>query len=547
MRRILSPRCAGTTTSDGPVVNPVLLEPATGAREGTPVLAAVWAAVLSRLEHDSTISRASFATWLRQTELLACEGGVYVIGAPHRFARDRLERAFREPVQRAIAACTGRPPVEVRFVIVEHSGLPVASDSHLYPKEEGASPPSRAPNAYLQMSHGGGIGTSAGGVERPRPSGAARMVLPPEPAPGRAWLLDPRLRFETFIVSERNRFALAAARAVAANPGGTYNPLVIYGEPGAGKTHLLHAIGHALLGAWPAARIVLLPAASLVAEGSHRAHAGRDALWRRLAQQADALLLDDVHLLAAGDGPTATALGQRALIQLLDALYTRGRQIVVTSNRPPRELTHFQEQVRSRLQLGLVADIAAPEAPRVRQRGLLVPAALAARAWSPALPAQAVPRLPVASSLERPVDGRLRVLAEARQPERQAASLERSSSGRWQACRAAPAVEVLAAVARRYGVPESALRGAQRHASVVRPRQVAMYLLREACGLSLSEIGALLGGRDHTTVLHGCRQIQRRLAVDAVLAGEIEAIRRDLARAADDAGSLPLRRAAAAD
>src|SRR5581483_6804616 len=349
MRRILFLQRDCITTPNEPAAEAAPIAPSGRARDDVQAQAAVvWEAVLERLRCDSTISRASFATWLRQTQLLSCAGGVFVIGAPHRFARDRLERTFREPVAQTIAACTGMAPAEVRFVVARPDVPPTGSPSHAI-----------SSGTYRWISAVGSTG----------PRGAARRAAPTACAIGPAQPLDPRLRFETFVASARNRFALAAARAVAANPGGTYNPLVIYGGSGVGKTHLLHAIGHELLAAQPAARVVLLSAASLALDGASAAQVGGEAHWRRLAQQADALLLDDVQRFPAGDGASATALGQHALIQLLDTLYTRGRQIVVTADRPPRELTCFEEQVRSLLQMGLVADIASPDvlpAPRSR-------------------------------------------------------------------------------------------------------------------------------------------------------------------------------------
>ena len=427
--------------------------------------AALWQGILAELERDPSISRASFASWISGAQLLHVAADEAVIGAQHSFALEKLERTFRGAFEGAIRRQLGNPSVRVRFALARGGA------ANREPRDTPAVRPLPLKAPAKDQQRALSLGEAKG--------------LPSNPL----WT------FETFDVGRGNHFAHAAAYAVADNPSFAYNPLVLHGGAGAGKSHLLHAIGQRVLASRPGAAVAYASGSALAAELSGAA--GNSALLaaaRGRYTRADVFLLDDVQTLPPAHTPDGAAV-QREVAQLLTALLRADRQVVVAADGPPRTLEHLDEALRTVLQRGLVAEVG-PRQPSVAVPPAAPPVALAARSAAPAgppapiaPPAGAIPGLP-----------RRRAVPE----------------------------DVLRAVAAYYGVPADALRAKRRDKEAVTPRQVAMYLLREETGLSLSDVGARLGGRDHTTVLHGCEKIAALLTHDHRLYDDVAAIRHQL-------------------
>jgi chromosomal replication initiator protein len=346
------------------------------------------------------------------------------------------------------------------------------------------------------------------------------------------------------VAGKSTQFAFAAARAVADNLAFAYNPLFLYGASGTGKTHLLHAIGHHLLALRPAAAIVLSSARALAADlAAHLSRGERDAFSAAYGD-VDLLLVDDVQFLAAGE-TTPHAAGQAVFFLLFDELYQRNKQVVLTADVPPKGIAGLDERLRSRFQMGLVADLGLPDA--------------ASRVAILRAKADALHLSPPTASLEliasrvhgnvRELEGALtRVAAAADLAHRPltvdgAAAALAGMAPETPRARMTP-VGVVAAVAEHFGVTVEALRARRRDKEIVWPRQVAMYLLREVAGISLSDAGAHLG-RDHTTVLHGCERVATRLAQNAELREQIDALARELRGGRFPAGAPTVRAAAA--
>jgi chromosomal replication initiator protein len=336
--------------------------------------------------------------------------------------------------------------------------------------------------------------------------------------PNASWKPSPRYTFDAFVVGPSNQLACAAAQAVAARPGEAYNPLFIYGGVGLGKTHLMHAIAHEAISQ---GRIVTYVSSEtftneLIAGIRER----RTEEFRSRYRSADVLLVDDVQFIA---GKEAT---QEEFFHTFNALHTAGRQVVLSSDRPPRAIPTLEDRLRSRFEWGLIADIQAPDLEtrtailqrRVREQGAIVP---------PEVLTYIAQRI---QSNIRELEGSLtRVLAHAELTRRplntDLAAIALSDVVSNPVRRYIGSEQVIDAVCRYFKADGRAIRGQGRAREIVVPRQVAMYLLREETGASTLEIGRELGGRDHSTVLHGANKIQREMDADANLRKDVLAIR----------------------
>jgi chromosomal replication initiator protein len=498
----------------------------------------VWQGVLRYLAHDPSISRASYATWLGGTVLLRVEGCTYVVGAPHSFARDRLERTYRAAVGAAIGRQCGDSRPNVVFEVAGRPSArarrrhqPIGGRSALNPGAVARVLPSAEPAAAVAPGETA-AGPSDGARGAFEETGALAVAGSPAPLGAQDEVLglplSPRLTFASFVVGQCNQFAYAASRAVAENPGVAYNPLYLYGASGLGKTHLLHAIGNQLGARRPGAVVVYTPAVALTAALQSRANRLGPADARRSLLGIDALLVDDAQRLgqALPDGQLDGSVGSagsveangRVLDELLaffDSLRDLNCQVVIAADRAPYGIAGLDGRLRSRLQSGLVAGIA-PLDTQTR-RALVRARAASLRVVLPSSALEALERSPADDA--RAIEGQLAHLAAATEfgppppQERDAHSAQQLSIARAPASWLRPA-EVLAAVAAESGVPIDALRGRRRDREVALPRQVAMYLVRDLCQVSFAEVGALLGGRDHTTILHGCKAISALAARD---------------------------------
>ena len=494
---------------------------AAGSGRSDSALDALWARVLASLASDPAITRASFATWLKGTRLTARVGGRFIVAAQHGFARDKLHRSFAEPVRRALLREIGDLALEVEFIV---PGAPRLGDAGKASSIAGVS--DLAPPSVLREATPGPVS----GDTPSTPLVAATVSLAVAKP-----LLNPRYTFTSFVAGKEAQFAYAAARAVAENPVLSYNPLYLYGPAGLGKTHLLHALGNSVLALRPAARVAYLQTRRLVEELEREMGRSQRAALLSAYASVDVLLLDDVHEVA---GQPA----QKDVLHLLDALIEAGNQVVASADRAARAIEGLDERLRSCLQMGLVADIAAPGA---ETRLAILRAKAEARGAS--LPPAALDYVSRrAGGSVRELEGALTRVIAAAELSRGPLTLDGVAAALSSAVGGAPIAgrrvrpapqHVLRAVALTFGVPEAALLEKRRDKEVVLPRHVAMLLMRELTGSSLSEIGAALGGRDHTTVMHGCEKIVAAAAADERLRGHMEAARHLAAEVAAAGGA----------
>jgi len=448
-------------------------------REGEPLnLKQVWSAALGELQ--LAVTRANYDTWFKDTQLVSEEDDVFLIGVPNAFAREWLENKYRTQVRETLQRLLSRT-VDVRFVTMAAAAGAAAA----HPERPGAVTPA---------------------VNERREVPAA--------------LLNTRYTFSTFVVGSNNRLAHAAALSVAERPGHSYNPLFIYGGSGLGKTHLMHAIGHAVISRHPKKRVAYATSEKFTNEFINSIRAQKGEEFRERYRRIDVLLIDDIQFLTGKEGT------QEEFFHTFNAIHEEGKQIVLSSDRPPKAIERLEDRLRSRFEWGLIADISTPDLEtRI--------AILRAKAEAQSVP---VPP-PVIDFLAQRIVSNIRELEGA---------LTRIVA--YATLNAVPVTTQLAqeilqnilynprqktlspekivdAVARYYGVPVEQLRGKQRDKQIVLPRQIAMYLMREETEAPLLRIGEALGGRDHSTVLHGCEKIEREMAENDDFRRDVGALR----------------------
>lgn len=433
----------------------------------------LWEAALGQLQLE--MPRASFDTWVRDAELLANEDGAYIVGVQNAYARDWLENRLRSTVARVLTAISGRS-AEVSFVVWNgDQGEEIRA----------AEAVSQAPETQKKHSIG----------------------------------LNSRYSFENFVVGPSNRLAAAAAQAVAENPARAYNPLFLYGGVGLGKTHLLHAIGNASVGA--GLHILYVSSEEFTNDLINSIRGRTTEAFRERYRRMDVLLIDDIQFIA---GKEST---QEEFFHTFNTLHGQDKQLIISSDRPPKALVTLEERLRSRFEWGLTADIQAPDFET--RLAILCSKAERAKRSIPAEYLEIIARR-VQSNI-RELEGALnRVLAFSdlsglplsRELTESALAdlLPRTGS--------LSIEHIIQAVAKQFGIEEERLLGKQRVREVALPRQVAMYLIRKETSASLPQIGKALGGRDHTTIMYGCEKITDRLETDDGLRRQVFSIREAL-------------------
>ena len=450
----------------------------------------VWQAALGELQLQMT--KPTFETWVKPSKVIGYEDGEFIVAVPTAFIKDWLERKLLSSFKRSLAGILGQS-VDVTFVVLNEE-------------------PSEARQPLLN-----GLEASKPSAESFAPNGGGRLGGSNRAAT--IGNLNPRYLFETYVVGPSNRLAHAACLAVAEKPASTYNPLFLYGGVGLGKTHLLHAIGHKCR----MADLEVLYASSeqFTNDLINSIRAQDTEGFRDKYRTIDVLLIDDIQFIA---GKEAT---QEEFFHTFNALHGNGKQIVISSDRPPKSMITLEERLRSRFEWGLIADIQPPD---VETRTAILRAK--AEAQSSDVPSD------VLDFIARQVQSNIRELEGALN--RVSAYIRLTgSSFSVESARAALAdlvarpssltlSEVIQVVAHFYNMPLDDLVGRGRNKEVVKPRHVAMYLAREEFQATLPQIGEALGGRDHTTVMYGVEKIASEMEQDDNLRREILSIREKL-------------------
>ncbi|HEY4844760.1 MAG TPA: chromosomal replication initiator protein DnaA [Candidatus Dormibacteraeota bacterium] len=438
----------------------------------------IWQAAQEELRFQ--LSKPSYETWLKNASLVGREKNAFKIGVPTKLAKDWLEDRYSAMIKETLSAIVSGD-VSVAFEVVQ--------------------------------AEASGRGTAVAVAEEPPPEAE-------EPVLHEASQLNPKFQFQHFVVGNNSRFAHAACRAVAETPAKAYNPLFLYGGVGLGKTHLMHAIGHAVLEKHHRRRVAYVTSEKFMNEMISSIQEGRMNDFRTRYRTVDVLLVDDIQFLAGKDRT------QEEFFHTFNSLHELNRQIVISSDRPPKEIPTLEDRLRSRFQWGLIADIQAAD---FETRVAILKSKVGPYA-------RLVPE-DVLSFIAHKIQRNIRELEGALIRVIAHASLNRSPVNVDMAAKllqdVIPSTEnrtlsvdtISRTVANFYHISLEEMKGKRRDKHIVFPRQVAMFLIREETASSLPAIGQAFGGRDHTTVLHSYEKISTDAKEDQRLQADLRKLR----------------------
>jgi chromosomal replication initiator protein len=417
----------------------------------------IWDQVLARIE--TKVNRHSFYTWFKPTAFVTDHDGTIRVRVPNALFRDWLTKHYAAVIEEALGEVQ-RAGAPVAFV-TEDTAVPIVSD---IPAE---------PELIEEETAGDDLG-----------------------------MVSARYSFETFIVGPSNQFAHAACRAVAETPSRSYNPLFIYGGVGLGKTHLMHAIGHYVATHLKNLKLTYISSERFMNEMVNAIRYDRILDFRERYRSVDVLLVDDVQFLAGKEGT------QTEFFHTFNALYDSQKQIVISSDCPPHEITQLEERLRSRFEWGLIADIQSPDLETKS-------AILKKKAETEGVPIPDNVAIYIAGKIKsniRELEGSLiRLIAYASLTGREitlALAQEVLRNVLQNDDRAVTIEIVQKAVADHYSLKLSELKSKNNSKSVAMPRQIAMYLCKALTNASLPEIGKSFGGKHHSTVIHSIRKVE---------------------------------------
>lgn len=453
----------------------------------------MWQATLGELE--LTLSKANFTTWFKNTFISGNDNGRVVISVPNTFTKAWLEKKYHDAILRALRNVTSNGVREVTYRVEARNTTPVP---HLVEQMEG-------PGEAIPV-------VTAVEEDRDDRGGRTQDVG-----------LNPRYVFSAYVVGKANELAHAAAMAVAAKPGTSYNPLYIYGGSGLGKTHLLQAIGQHILTTRPSAKVLYVTCERFTNDFIQTVRGGRAKDFKDLYRGIDVLLIDDIQFMA---GKEAT---QEEFFHTFNELHQANKQVVITSDRSPKDIEGLEARLRTRFEWGMITDISSPDfETRV--------AILEAKARDKKV--QLSPEILrfIAGAIQmnvRELEGALNKIIAYHEfknivPTVDSVQSLLSSFVPNTPKRSITPRRLIEAVVSYFDLTYDEILGKSREQRLAFPRQIAMYLLREEAKCSFPTIGNHLGNRDHTTAMHACSKITDLLKTDNQLRQDIAALRERL-------------------
>ena len=447
-----------------------------------------WDKILESIRDDNELSNVAFKTWLLPLKVFRIEGNILKITAPFEQAATYVENKYKTFLYVAVAEAMGEE-YEIR-IITEDEAL----------KEKPLEP------------------------ETPKKAAAAPA---PKVAEEQKTNLNPRYTFDTFVIGSNNRFAHAAALAVAESPGKEYNPLFLYGGVGLGKTHLMHSVAHYILQQDPTKKVLYVTSEVFTNELIDSIRNGNNnsmTAFREKYRNIDVLLIDDVQFII---GKEST---QEEFFHTFNALHSANKQIIISSDRPPKDMETLEARLQSRFEWGLIADISSPD---YETRMAIIRKKEELDGYNIDDEVIRYIATNIKSNIRELEGARNKLVALSNLEKREinismAEEVLKDIISPNQKREVTPQV-ILEVVAEHYGISVSDIIGGKRNAEIVTPRQVVMYLCREITDTPYKAIGILLGNRDHSTIINGDGKVRKQLqANDRSLKNNIDIIRKKL-------------------
>ncbi|MFA5010139.1 MAG: chromosomal replication initiator protein DnaA [Patescibacteria group bacterium] len=446
----------------------------------------LWQTVLGEIEVG--MSPANFQTWFKNTSLetIDTQKGVVTIRVPNDFTKSWLQKKYQKEMHKCLVKHLGRV-IMVQYVV--GSKKPVAPE------------PTKMILPTLEATD--------------------KKLFEPENVVREG--LNPKFTFESFVVGENSKLCYAAAEAVAKNPGMNYNPLFIYGGVGLGKTHLLQAIGNETVKTIPKAKVVYVTSERFTNEMIEAIRGQKTKEFKDKYRKVDCLLIDDVQFIA---GKEQT---QEEFFHTFNALHTAGKQIVLTSDRPPKAIPQLEDRLRSRFEWGMIADISTPS---YETRLAILQSKLEGQKRELARDILEYLAKSITNNV-RELEGaltRIFAFAELNNATPELDDVKNLMGGILTAPgkRVVRPSEIIRAVIVHFNIKKEDLTGRQRTREIVVPRQILVYLLREEVEMPYKQIGGELGGRDHTTIMHDYNKIKEEILKNDIIHQEITQIKNKL-------------------
>ena len=443
-----------------------------------------WDEILNTVKQEYEISDVSFDTWIRPLEIFAIEGNtLYILVPSEQMALSYISKKYLAPLRVAIVEIT-EIEYEIKFILPEE-----ARTLKLNTKPAKATPAVTADESNL----------------------------------------NPNYTFDTFVVGNNNRFAHSASLAVAESPGEAYNPLYIYGGPGLGKTHLMHSIGHFILNQNPNAKVIYVTSEEFtneVIESIRNGNASSMTKFRDKYRKVDVLMIDDIQFII---GKEST---QEEFFHTFNHLHVSGKQIIISSDKPPKDIETLEARLRTRFEWGLIADISSPDY-ETRM------AILRKKEELDGLERYHIPdevMQYIANNITsniRELEGSLNKLIALANLENKPIDIPLAAEALKDMISPNNTREItpeliIEVVSDHFNVPAAELKGKKRNAEIVLPRQIVMYLCRKMTDTPLKTIGLILGGKDHASVSHGVKKIEHDVKTDEALNNTVNIIKKKL-------------------
>jgi chromosomal replication initiator protein len=492
----------------------------------------IWQQAQKILEKEKKISEAAFRCWICATKLIDVGDQEVVVAVSNEYAKSQVGTNYLSYIKEALNQVLGRQvatKLVVDATIEFDTYVPSIATISVIPQN---SPTQSSPGQGEQTGGSLDNGSQASSKKRAGSGNSPGVDMPPTPrefiaqAPSSAYAfsqnritsagLNPEYTFDTFVVGSHDRFVHSAAMAVSERPGQTYNPLFVYGGVGLGKTHIMQAIGHQILLHSPQKTVRYTTSERLTNEFINSIRDGKNNDFRKRYRQVDVLLIDDIQFIAGKERM------QEEFFHTFDELRNTGKQIVLTSDKPPKAIADLEERLRSRFEGGLLADIQPPDL-ETRQAILRKKSELS-RIQIPDDVLEYIASIFITNVRE--LQGALNRIVAYSQLTNSPVSIKSATQIFQPDSAARPKViltveKIMDAVAAHYHVEPSDLRSEKRSQDLVLPRHIAMYLAHNLLDLSYPRIGQAFGNRQHTSVIHACNKIKDRIAEEPALASAI--------------------------